>query len=465
MTTSREDALLDIAAVEKALAEGYPPPGVIVQGQNNIKTAVRVASERLNISANTFRSRIGTQDVPGIYQRLYGLQVDWSKYRAISVAYSPQTDQTQEPRTDPIETLRLRDDVSRLRNEVRELSRRLIEAQDIRAGVLGLTKEPLTPKLIIPSNEKHHSGSRAVVLHLSDIQYGETIRADEMDGLNRYDSVLAQVRLGRFFSIAADLMTNHWKGEPPSEIVLCLGGDLISGSIHPELEITDYPTVPIAVREVGEHIAGGIVLLRKIVEVPIRIYSVPGNHGRSTMKPQSKRRSSSSFDMLATDFSEAIVKGSGVDNIAFYRTFSPDAYFSTYGWHWMLTHGDTMGGRGGGTGFIGPMAAIIKGHRKLVDTSWRAGRAVHFVLTGHYHTTGKTAFGWANGSVAGYNEFARDLRADPEPARQNMLVVHPKRGVIIERPIYLGAPEEGSLYAGPATVIRPTWSEDLGEAV
>jgi hypothetical protein len=167
-----------------------------------------------------------------------------------------------------------------------------------------------------------------------------------------------------------------------------------------------------------------------------------------------------SLDLLATDFAEATLRGADVNGVTWYRTASPDAYFSTYGWHWMVTHGDAMGGRGGGTGFIGPMAAIIKGHRKMVDTSWRSGRPIHYVLTAHYHTTGKTTFGWSNGSVVSYGEYARDLRADPEPARQNMLVVHPRHGVIEERSLYLGSEDEGSLYAGPASVVRPKWGSD-----
>jgi hypothetical protein len=131
------------------------------------------------------------------------------------------------------------------------------------------------------------------------------------------------------------------------------------------------------VREVGEHIAGGIIMLRNEVKRPIRVYSVPGNHGRMTIKPQSKGRSAGSLDLLAMDFAEATTRGARLKDVTFYKAISPDCYFSTYGWHWLLTHGDAMGGRGGGTGFIGPMATIIKGHRKLVDTSWRSARPVH----------------------------------------------------------------------------------------
>lgn len=232
---------------------------------------------------------------------------------------------------------------------------------------------------------------------------------------------------------------------------------MISGNLHAELEQTNFPTVPETVREVSEHIGGGITLLRKEVGAPIRVYAVPGNHGRTSPKPQSKNRAPSSLDLLVSDFAEAVTRGAGGADVSFTKATSPDCYFSTYDFKWLLSHGDAIGAKGGGVGFIGQAAVIIKGHRKLVDTSWRSGRPVNFVLTADRHTSLRTTFGWANGSVVGYNEYARDLRADPEPARQDMLVVNPRHGVITEMPLYLGAPEEGSLYAGPATLVRPQW--------
>jgi len=363
-----------------------------------------------------------------------------------------------EPPRDPIGKRRDEDEIRRLRAALVEAERRTAEAEDIRSSVLGLVEQPIKPRISLASPLHSDEGGRTVILHLSDVHYGETVSADEMDGVNRYDAAVAKARLGRFFDKAASLMTEHWSGPPPDEIVLCLGGDLISGDIHPELTATNAPAVPATVRDVGEHIAGGIVTLRERVKAPIRVYSVPGNHGRLTFKPQSKGRAATSLDLLATDFAEAALRGHR-DGVEFIRTNSPDAIFSVYGWQALLTHGDTMGGRGGGTGFIGPVASILKGHRKLVDTSWRQGKPVHFVLTAHYHTTCKTPFGWGNGSCIGYGEYARDLRADPEVSKQNMLVVHPRQGVISHQEINLGVPSEGSHYHGPATVVRPTWDE------
>lgn len=361
---------------------------------------------------------------------------------------------SQEAPADPIYVRRLRDENNRLRLDNAALERRVIESEDIRSSVLGLMDAPLKPRLVVPSRRAGGGGGRKVVLHLTDCHFGETVSLEEMDGVNAYDAKIAKARLGRFFSKAADLCTKHWTEQPPEEIILCLGGDLISGNIHAELAETNYPSVPATVREVGELISGGIVLLSQQVKCPIRVYSVPGNHGRLTLKPTAKKRAAMSLDLLATDFAEACTRGAGVKNVQFFPTQSPDAYFSVYAFNFLLNHGDTTGSKGG-QGYIGPAATIVRGHRKLMDTSWRAGKAVHYILTGHLHTTLRSSFGWAGGSVVGPSEYGRDLRADPEPAKQNMLVVHEKNGVIEHKELYLGHPSEGSIYAGPAVVMRP----------
>jgi hypothetical protein len=230
---------------------------------------------------------------------------------------------------------------------------------------------------------------------------------------------------------------------------------MLSGNIHGELVETNDAGIPRAVRDLAEDIAGGILLWRSLIDVPIRVYTVPGNHSRLTIKPQAKRRAEHNLDLLVSDFIEAALRGDRA--VAFYASASPDAHFSTYGFNWLLTHGDAMG-VGGGKGYIGPIAPITKGHRLLIDSSLKSGKLVHYVLSAHYHTTARTPFGWANGSLVGYGEYAKQLRADPEPAKQNMLVVHERNGVIAHQEIYVGHPSEGSHYAGPATLVRQQWS-------
>ena len=47
----------------------------------------------------------------------------------------------------------------------------------------------------------------------------------------------------------------------------------------------------------------------------------------------------------------------------------------------------------------------------------------------HFHTKIETERGFANGSLAGYSQYARDIRAIPDAARQWLLFMHPERRV------------------------------------
>jgi hypothetical protein len=432
---NKAEAKRTVAAVEKALRAGFPRVG-----HSRRRGALQVAAEALNIQRQTLRDRL---DPAGPLAR-HGLKINWGSGNAKAAAPIAVA-----PPADPIEIRRLRDRNAEQAGRIAAAERALIDERDFRAGVLGLAAAPLKPTLV-PAAPRGRGGGRSVVLHLSDVHRNEVVSLAEMDGANSYSSAISRARLGRFFSTAGSLMTEHWAGKPPDEIIVALGGDLIGGMIHAELTETNDVAVPHAVRELGEDIAGGLVHLAKVVGCKLRVISVPGNHARLTPKPQSKRRAAHNLDLLVADFAEATARGAGLgpERCAFFATQSPDAYFSTYGFNWCLTHGDAMG-VGGGKGYIGPIAPITKGHRLLVDSALKSGRLVHYVLTAHYHTTARTPFGWANGSAIGWNEYARDLRADPEPAKQNMLVVHERVGVIGWSELYLGAPEEGRLYAGP----------------
>lgn len=368
--------------------------------------------------------------------------------------------------SDPIKLRAAKDDNSRLRAALKEAERRAAEAENHREHILGLRPEPaqLEPKFLRRGDGKGR-GRQAVVLHLSDLHVGETVNREEVAGVNSYDMDIARRRIGRLFETTCVLLTTAWPASDaaPDRVYVLLGGDLISGAgLHPDHAETDGGTAFEQVKFAAQYISAGVLRLHEALLLkygkPVEVYciSVAGNHGRSTPgKPRSKLVTLQSYDTLVADFVEASLRH--IPTIKHFQPRGFDAYFDVAGWPALLTHGDRMGS-GGGTGFIGPMATIVKGHRKIVDTEYRQRRPVRWVFSGHFHTTGVTPFGFANGSGVGYGEFAKSLRADPEPAQQNFVVIHERYGLIRYMPIGMGSVEEGTIYDGSHNMILPTIS-------
>ena len=202
-----------------------------------------------------------------------------------------------------------------LRDENLELKRKLREAHrdgagwdSIRESVLGLVTPPLRPGLdTLKGGTPKKAGGRSVLLHLSDLHCGERVDLDEMGGSNKYSVDIFRARMSRLFHTVKELLTDHWKGDPPEKIVLIFGGDLIGGEIHAELAKTNDALSAPAVRICAETLAGGVDLLSDIC--PVDVYNVAGNHGRLTLKPESKGFASNSLDTLVGNIVEMLQRG------------------------------------------------------------------------------------------------------------------------------------------------------------
>jgi hypothetical protein len=365
-------------------------------------------------------------------------------------------------RLDVVAQHRFEQEIKALKTEAKLLTARLAASDEYRSSILGISIKPAYVEDSFLRADKSQGG-QAIILHVSDLHVGETIEREEVSGVNEYNFDIARKRTGRLFEKASILSTTAWPAsdDAPSAVYVLLGGDLISGAgLHPEHAETDGGTAIEQVKYAATWISSGILRLNLDllahfgVSIPIHVISVVGNHGRMTPgKPRTKLVTLQSYDTLVADFVEAALRS--YENIKHYQPRGFDAYFSAVGWPCLVTHGDRMGS-GGGTGFIGPMASIIKGHRKIVDTEYRQRRPVRYVFSGHFHTTGMSPFGFASGAGCGYGEFAKSIRADPEPAQQNYVVLHERLGMIRYQPIVLGTPDEGTMYSPNGGLLLPS---------
>lgn len=318
--------------------------------------------------------------------------------------------------------------------KLRGMQRDLDKAADLRDSVFGISVSdfgpPRWPAVKEPTaKDRLHKP----ILFTSDFQYGEVVSAAEMDGMNRYDKHVFAERYARMIGRTikwADAIAQGWGAVYGEGMIYLRGGDAISGEIHEELRETNDASWRGAIVELAQHESEGIRQLKERFG-HVHVISIPGNHGRTTVKPRAKRYVELNFETILADLIQA--KFDREPGVTFETPASGFAYFEACGWVFEMRHGDRMGA-GGGTGFIGAPAPITKGHLRTRLNAATTGKMVDYVLTGHLHTSMKLPRGFANGSIVGYSEYARGLNLDPDAAKQWLIFASPRHvyGVELE---------------------------------
>lgn len=289
------------------------------------------------------------------------------------------------------------------------------------------------PRWLAPPRQARRRGHHGtLLLHVSDTHFGEVVNASEMNDYNAYNIDIAERRLRWLFERTITFSRNHLAGVRYDGIVLALDGDIVSGDIHDELtqtnELSTYETVEWAVPRLR---AGIEMLLEEYGRV--HVVSAPGNHGRNTRKPRHKGRSANNADthiarMLAQQIDERAVTFSVPEAI--------DVEFDIYGYRFSMEHGDQAKGGDGQVGALGPVKRLTL--RKQTQAA-EEGRPFNVLLVGHFHQYVPAASqGFVmNGSMKGYDEYARAWHFKPEPAQQALMVVTPEHGITVQAPILL----------------------------
>ncbi len=323
------------------------------------------------------------------------------------------------------------------RNRAQGLERDLADAEHLVEQLGGLRGVPVSVPdwLMPPSGAKGHSVVGCLV---SDVHMGEVIASDEVMGINAFDPDICAARLRRYFE-AAVIVGDRWASDTDCEgVLLALAGDLISGDIHEELRITNALTAHEQVSAVVGALEAGIRLLLDAYP-RVHVVGVPGNHGRTTLKPTAKLYARLSYDILACGMLAKRFEGD--DRVTWQFGESTDQITPVFGRTILTTHGDKIGTKGG-MGFAGPDLPIVRGAKKIREQQAAVGWAHALVQFGHYHWSTNPANGrvLGNGSVPGYSEYANDLRAVVEPPQQWLYLLHSKWWLRERAPIQLEDP-------------------------
>jgi hypothetical protein len=283
--------------------------------------------------------------------------------------------------------------------------------------------------LIKTTNKKKFAG--VPTIFASDWHWGEIVDPNQINGVNEYNMTIAQNRAKQMIEKAVDLLKNHVAHTEYPGIVYVLGGDMVSGDIHEELQATNEKEImPTVIDLFGVLIWCISTLADEFGNVFVPCVS--GNHGRNTHKIRAKGRNFTSFDWLLYQF---LAKHFENDKrIQFLIPDGPDAYYSIYGHKYLLTHGDQFRG---GDGVIGALGPIIRGDHRKRSRNAQIDMTYDTMIIGHWHQLIQLERLIVNGSLKGYDEYAYSNNFGFEPPRQAMWLTHPEHGITFSIPIYV----------------------------
>lgn len=402
-----------VTAVEDALRAGHRPPGMTGDGPG----ALQVAADTLGLKqGSTVSKRLSAAE------RAHGLTPDWSLWSAPETPAAPTADAAES------EIVRLQSRVSRLTAELKAIHRENLSVEEVRSHIFGLSE--MTPEppewLLRPGSGPSRAGVPSTIW--SDWHIGETVRPEEVNGVNEFDLTIAEQRIARLVERTLDLCFNHMTTPDYPGIVVNLIGDIVSGDIHPELTETNedelFPIILWAVERI-------ITALKALADQFGRVFvaCAPGNHGRMTRKPQAKRYVYKNADWLIYCLIERHFKWAGDDRIRLSIPATGEVAYRVYGHRYMAVHGDDLGVRGG-DGIIGALGPICRGELKMRHSQAQIGRDYDTLLMGHWHQTLWLPRAHVNNCLCGYNEYGRRmLRVTASPPAQSLWFTHPAHGI------------------------------------
>lgn len=313
-------------------------------------------------------------------------------------------------------------------------------AESVRQRIYELaSRSPAPPKwLDKPRTGASHPGVPMTIW--SDWHFGEVVRPEEVAGMNEFNLEIAKRRVEKLVDVTVELCRKHMGGGDTAAsypgIVVMLGGDMMSGDIHEELFATNDRTTQQTINDLTDVLAAA---LERMADEFGKVFvpCVVGNHGRASRKPRMKGRVFTSHEWnVYVNLERHFRKDK---RLQFFIPSETDAHFKVCGHRFLLTHGDSLGVKGG-DGIIGAIGPIMRGSIKVGNSEAAIGRNVDTIVMGHWHQMLWLPGCIVNGALKGYDEYARlAMRAPYSRPSQGLWFVHPQHGITAKWEVFLEA--------------------------
>lgn len=277
------------------------------------------------------------------------------------------------------------------------------------------------------SSKVHHG---TPVLMISDLHLDEVVDIHEMDSLNEYNREIAEQRFKKVIDGSIDLIRTYVNGLTIDGIIVALIGDIITGTIHAELSDTNEAPPPATIVHWVPIIASALTRLADEFG-KVHVPCVDGNHDRTTMKTRAKKRAENSYAWIIYNW---LADSLRLDTrITFSITTAPEQIVDVYDTRLMLAHGDAFRSQGGVGGLY---PALLKWLLRKHNLYSQHNKDFDYALIGHWHQLLWGSDFIVNGSLKGYDEYARHLGFGFERPQQALFIVTPENGITQRLPVF-----------------------------
>lgn len=261
-------------------------------------------------------------------------------------------------------------------------------------------------------------GKSLGIIGLTDWHVGETVDSQQVNGMNEFNLDICDQRIKAVAANAVMLVENARSLAKIDDLLVWLGGDMITGYIHEELrESCDLSDVE-QVDWCEDRLAWILAHLHKELKPKsMLVVCNYGNHGRLTHKPRTGRtKRENSLEWLLY---QRLQKTTRLPRTTWNVAAGSRALVHTYGTTLGFEHGDDFKYQGGVGGLTIPVKRSISR-----GAQWERADLTIF---GHWHQFIRDGHFVSCGSLMGINAYVYDKRVEFQPPSQTFLAVHPVR--------------------------------------
>lgn len=311
---------------------------------------------------------------------------------------------------------------------IKELRQQVNEAQKwteaVRDAVVAL---PVPKKIVYKRPKLKHQASTAI-LNLADWHSEEYVDPREMEGFADFNWKVFLARTWLTGLKTIELVNIMRQAGPVDRLVVNGLGDMLTGSIHAELDRTNTLELPVALPKTGWVLAQLVQMLAQHFKT-VEFHGVCGNHGRQDEKPVYKRKAQRNWDYAVYTLASMFTRDD--KSITWDIPVSPSCQYEIPGLRVLITHGDNIRMQGTKP-WYGLARATANEHAKRKDKG-----DFDVVFQGHLHDFDVVEGRVMCPALIGTNEYAFNALHTYSDPKQLLAFATPKHGLSVYWPIEL----------------------------